>query len=155
MEVLVNKNDVRWWERFLARRVGMAMVRKPTADWPADPMLDYVMAFHYCPTIGQYRFDRHYEAQSHSERFTCGVCNVTYHTRSFLGFTALQVRDAWELASRHRSLPVHVLTFLWFLAFGLGRHLPETRNGKTTGELEWEALLWLRSVVFASLSDAQ
>jgi len=138
---------VKWWERGLVRGLGTMILRRPSEDWlDADPELDYLMIFHFCPTTRQYRFDRHYDALSHSEHFTCGGCGAVYHTHRIWGCLALQIKEA-TLLSRHYRPVLRLPAFFRFFVFGLGKHTPETRGGKTTGELEREVVLWIGSII--------
>ena len=135
---------VRWWERLAARTFGMAILRKPDDKrWIEDPEKDSVMAFHWCPGCRSYRFDRHYDALSRSARFQCGGCGTArFSDGEEFGVSPLKIAVCAEIAaSRARPKFLAYLLFLKLLFFGLGKHLPLDRGGKTAGELETEAAL--------------
>ncbi len=144
---------VRLWERLVVRLLGISILRRPSKDWSmSDERRDYLMAFHYCPQAKEYRFDRHYDPLSRAERFRCGACGIVYRSEAGFGMTMLRFKEAALLAGQ-RGLLSFIPVFFWFVIFGFGKHTPEHREGKTSGELELEALEWF-SGLFRDLIES-
>lgn len=144
------RGQVHKWER-IAASLGFMILRRPPEDWPeVDSTLDFIMIFHYCWATKQYRFDRHFEILSRAEHFTCGGCHAFHKTHEVIGCLGLKIKESVILASEYPRLffwPV----FFRFLFFGLGKHTPQDRGGKTTGELEQEAVEWNGASLFRYL----
>jgi hypothetical protein len=137
--------NVRWWEKFSAKIFRLAILRHPPREWVRDPVKDSVMILHYCHTCAVYRFDRHFDFLSQSEGFHCGSCNGWRTTRSLGGIGGLMFRlhECARITRQHSKSNTFTrfkFMFWRFMFFGLGEYLPHDRGGKTTGELEHEAI---------------
>ncbi len=142
-----NDRRVRFWEKFFVRYFGIPVLRQPPGNWQVDAVKDHLMVLHWCPRTGEYRFDRHYDLLSRAERFRCGGCYRIIRTFGGFGSLAFKIYEAMRIASASR--PVFRLpAFFRFFFFGLGRHTPKDRGGRTSGELELEAATSLVSTFF-------
>jgi hypothetical protein len=131
------------WEKWLSKHLGFAFLRRPTEEWePQDSTKDFIMAFHYCRACRQHRFDRAYDPLSRSAHFVCGNCGHHYvFSGDGIGILAFKFTECLRVASTiTKNEFLLKLVLLKLLVSGLGKHLPEDREGKTAGELEEEAL---------------
>lgn len=130
------------WQIFLTKGLGLVIVKRPPES-TGDPK-DFVMALHWCLRCQSLRYDRHYDFVSRSERVVCDSCRMTRYTKAVfsLSFFFLSERYAIAQESHPRSRMLRVSKW-WALAiFGIpNRLLPEDRGGRTTGELEMEAIV--------------
>ncbi|MBP6942917.1 MAG: hypothetical protein KBB55_02620 [Candidatus Buchananbacteria bacterium] len=138
-----NKKGVSLGRKFCARGLGLVTIAEPPQKEVLDSTLDSLMAYHYCPNCKTYRWDRHFEHLSAAAHFNCGGCGVQRSTKHLRGFSWLLITEAVRLAQElHPHLKPGskvVLLAFYYAAIGLGKHLPEHRDGKTTSELEFEA----------------
>jgi len=139
--------SIKNWDKFLVRYLGLVILRKPSVDWPdTDSTKDYIMAFHYCREQKEYRFDRHYDLLSRAEHFCCGGCEVVTTTPSGYGIFAFKIQEIIRISSGSKSI-LRYLLFFKLLFFGFGKYMPENREGRTSGELEREASIFLFGIL--------
>ena len=134
-------SDVGWLDRVIAS-CGMVVLRPPTRGWMQSYPEDALMVFHFCPNRNKdegrpgYRFDRHSNLFSEEEGFTCGACGKEHRTRC-LGYPTLQfyTLECLRIASEERSTSAFLARFIWYFIFGIRKHMPKNRGGRTSGEL--------------------
>ncbi|MFC1700861.1 hypothetical protein ACFLZ0_01870 [Patescibacteria group bacterium] len=131
---------VRFWEKWLVK-LGIVFLRRPYKNWIQDPVKDFVMAFHYCPKYQKYRFDTFFNPLSKSAYFVCGECGEYNSTNEGIGILLFQIIECSRIANAvYKNKFRQLIMFFWFMIFGLGKYLPDSREEKTAGELEWEAM---------------
>ncbi len=135
--------------RFLARLGVLTLCHPPEEARGKDWIKNFVMIYHYCPNCKDYRYDTHYDYLSKNEHFRCGGCNVRFNTRGLYGGVlyyyfqcALVAREQLEEKYGDKEIPSRLrkAAYNFYVIAGINKYTPDDRGGRTTGELEIEAM---------------